>query len=388
MALSVLDSARWYHGLGWSIIPIRNGTKKPAVPWKKYQSERADLDQLKCWFEQDGHTSLAVVLGAVSGNLVCRDFDCLSAFDAWYAEHAEVAKSLPMVNTPRPGRHVYVRCMSQLPTEHQGVGLGEFRAEGAYCLLPPSLNANGKSYEWLKPPGTAIPIVDPVQLGLLSVRHSRHSQLMSLKEDSAVSAVTTAPTVSQEAIQHAICLTLPDGPGQRNAKIFEFARQLKAIPELCGLAAFDLKSHMRLWHAAATPFIKTKAWEESWSDFQNAWSRARIPAGESSFEQLLKNVKSLSIPPCAEEYDQLEVHCLVALCRESQRLVGDAAFFLGARTAGDALGVDKSSAARWLKMLCEDRVLRLVQPGTLNSHQASEYRYIAADLQEVGTASS
>ena len=45
---------------GLSIIPVRSdGTKKPAVAWKQYQTVRADRDQVRAWFRW--------VMGVASG---------------------------------------------------------------------------------------------------------------------------------------------------------------------------------------------------------------------------------------------------------------------------------------------------------------------------------
>jgi putative DNA primase/helicase len=55
---------------GLSIIPIRNdGTKAPAVKWKEFQSSIANPDDIIRWFGPGSQYGIAIVTGAVSGNL-------------------------------------------------------------------------------------------------------------------------------------------------------------------------------------------------------------------------------------------------------------------------------------------------------------------------------
>lgn len=106
----IYEAAKQYACLGWSLIPIKPRTKTPACDWKRYQDARADEDQLCQWFNEGVDRSIAVVMGAVSGDLVCRDFDEMGEYERWAESHPALAKSLPTVATPRPGRHVYFRC--------------------------------------------------------------------------------------------------------------------------------------------------------------------------------------------------------------------------------------------------------------------------------------
>ncbi len=48
---TVLEWALEYHRLSWCVIPIKPGTKKPALrSWKQYQTQRPDKNQLRKWF--------------------------------------------------------------------------------------------------------------------------------------------------------------------------------------------------------------------------------------------------------------------------------------------------------------------------------------------------
>jgi hypothetical protein len=172
--MSVLDEALRYYRRGWCIIPIRLGTKLPACKsWKRYQSVRPDMETIRRWFSTGEPKSLAVVLGEVSGGLVCRDFDDMTAYDRWAAEHPELSKTLPTVETGRPGRHVYCRAdIGQIRQASKSdgaiikLGDGELRG-GGYCLVPPSKHPNGSIYRWIVPLADEIPEIGLFTSGLL-----------------------------------------------------------------------------------------------------------------------------------------------------------------------------------------------------------------------------
>ncbi len=240
-----LDAALSYFRRGWSIIPIQAGTKKAAVPWKRYQAERADEQTVRQWFAS-ASTGIAVVLGAISDGLVCRDFDSLAAYDKWAAGHADLAGALPTVATAR-GRNVYFRPPSaDLRFVDLRLGSppedGEYRGDsGHYCLLPPSIHPSGSVYTWLVPLSAGpVPFVPDVQaVGLLPTRaidrdnreNRVSSPLLYCFSNPQSSSVLSVTSISGDSdVDGAILATLPEAPGRRNRQLFEFARALKAFP--------------------------------------------------------------------------------------------------------------------------------------------------------------
>ena len=83
-----------------------------------------------------------------------------------------------------------------------------------------------------------------------------------------------------------------------------------------------------------------------------------------------------AIPPAAQKYEQSGLRVLVAICRELQRAAGTNPFFLGCRTAGRLLGVDHTTAWRWLWLLKQDGILHVVEKGDHAKRRASRYRYL------------
>ena len=162
-----------YHRRGWSIVPIRAGTKKPpkGFRWRQYQKRRPTEDDLRFWFADRDDLGLAVILGEISGGLVCRDFDDLQSYRRWSRAHGDLARMMPAVATAR-GRHVYFRApvswcvFYDLRPQEEGEYRGDCKH---YCLLPPSPHPGGSEYKWGVPLSEdAVPFIeDVVAAGLL-----------------------------------------------------------------------------------------------------------------------------------------------------------------------------------------------------------------------------
>src|SRR5215469_11543350 len=83
---STLDAALAYLRAGLSIVPVgRDGSKKPTLAWKVYQGELASEEDARLWFGGPSPQGIAVIGGAVSGNLEQIDFDqqAQTVFPAW-----------------------------------------------------------------------------------------------------------------------------------------------------------------------------------------------------------------------------------------------------------------------------------------------------------------
>lgn len=136
---------------GFSPVPVDTHTKRPLVAWRRYQSEAAD--ELTCaGWDQASH-NIGVVCGAVSGRLMCLDFegdfmeraielapDAHVLLTTWSRGYLEA--------TPSGGRHVLVRLEGSGPLEGNrklacdpsGHTLVETRGEGGYVIVAPSRN--------------------------------------------------------------------------------------------------------------------------------------------------------------------------------------------------------------------------------------------------------
>lgn len=91
------------HSYNFSLIPCYTHTKEPALDsWTRWQSERADEDQLARWMDEYPNANIAIATGAVSGVVVLDlDSDEASAL----AEGRGLPETVEALS-PR-GRHLY-----------------------------------------------------------------------------------------------------------------------------------------------------------------------------------------------------------------------------------------------------------------------------------------
>jgi Bifunctional DNA primase/polymerase, N-terminal len=168
---------------GLSVIPIlTDGTKRPAVPWKPYQDRLPTPDELRRWFRRTD-VGLAIIAGDVSEGLEILDFDDGDLFAPW-AEMVDalcpgLLATLPSVQTPSDGRHVYYRCpiiagnqrlAQRLSAEGRPEVTIESRGEGGYAIAPPSPPACHplrQPYVLLQGDLAAIPTITPDERAIL-----------------------------------------------------------------------------------------------------------------------------------------------------------------------------------------------------------------------------
>lgn len=361
----LLHHAQEYAARGWSIIPIKHRSptgKEPAIPsWKQFQAARPGAQALREWFTGRSLDGLAVIAGAVSGGLVCRDFDRLDAYERWGENQPALARSLPTVATAR-GCHVYFRADVGRIIK---LADGELRGRG-YTLLPPSRHPTGHIYRWEVPlPDGPVPAVDSFRERFAT-------------EPLLCGSVASVPPVNDPDVEKAIRETLPDGEGQRNGAIFSFCRTLKAIPALADQPAAALRETVECWHRRALGVIGTKSFDATWSDFRHAWARVRFPKGDDPLALVLQQAMASNPPACAGRYESPEMKLLICVCRELQQLAGDRPFFVSCREAARVLGIpDHKAAWRLLRTLVTDGVLEVIERGTKT--KATRYRYVATD---------
>jgi hypothetical protein len=164
--VSSLDSALDYLGLGWSVLPLVPGEKRPVMPWQALQHEHPRREDVETWFRDCPTCNVGVVTGGVSG-LVVLDVD---------PEHggSESLTRLERRHGPLPptveaatgggGRHLYFAHPGGLMRNRAAVVPGiDLRGDGGYVVAPPSLHPSGRRYQWRQghEPGTLKPAVLP-----------------------------------------------------------------------------------------------------------------------------------------------------------------------------------------------------------------------------------
>src|SRR2546427_3278028 len=136
-----------YLALGFSIIPIKPGSKSPLLDsWKEYSVRRATREEVEGWLAKWPDCGWAIITGKVSGVV---GFDC---------DEASLQPPLPATLTCRTGkgRHYYYRLPPGATVRTHKIeglpGLDTLRGEGSYLIAPPSVHpSTGAIYAWETP---------------------------------------------------------------------------------------------------------------------------------------------------------------------------------------------------------------------------------------------
>lgn len=141
--LSSYDAAKKYLARGFSVIPLLPGSKKPAIPWQKYQTEYATEPDLHEWFVVNKY-QIGIVTGKLSGICVV-DLDSEQAIE--FAKKLGIFDITPRVKTSK-GFHLYFKYKPGLRNFQGRDDLPDIdlRGEGGYVVAPPSVHPSGHIY--------------------------------------------------------------------------------------------------------------------------------------------------------------------------------------------------------------------------------------------------
>jgi putative DNA primase/helicase len=143
----ILESAYKYLDLGFSIIPVALGDKKPIEKWDEFQHRRPTKEEVYSWFSYQTR-NIGIVCGAASNGLVILDFDDLESYRRFYPDSARLERETIVVRTGR-GVHVWFR--SKTPVRSFNVPELSLNviAEGKFAVAPPSRHPNGATYQFV-----------------------------------------------------------------------------------------------------------------------------------------------------------------------------------------------------------------------------------------------
>jgi hypothetical protein len=117
-----MQTARDFLAHGFSVIPIQlDGTKQPVGSWGPYAERFPSDHELQQWFAT-GAAGIGVVCGSISDNLLVIDFDheADELFPRFWTAAQQalpgIVSRLLVVQTPRPGRQVWLRMTSTPPS--------------------------------------------------------------------------------------------------------------------------------------------------------------------------------------------------------------------------------------------------------------------------------
>lgn len=383
MPIDFTPDALRYAVRGWSIIPIRHGEtadthKRPALTsWKQYQTTPPSESEIREWFAKRNLDGLAIILGPVSGDTCCRDFDRAESYHEWAASCPELARTLPTVQTAR-GFHVYFRSTGCSPIT---LSDGELRAHGQYVLLPPSRHPTGRAYEWIVPlPDGELPTVDPVAVGLApSKRDNRGGQGETgttgvAPAGPAVTAPPALPVSLPADIRSQIEAMVPTGRGQHDDCNMRLARLLKLT---FGISIEDARLHFRHWFSLARAHTSEQDEDSAWFKFRRAWEVAMIPLGARPADEAFAIARSNPIPTSiSSRYSNPKIRLLLAAMSILTKNSGGTPFALSCHQVARFLEVTPKTAHEWLRGLSADGVTRCVARGKPGYAGRNAGRYV------------
>lgn len=158
--MSLLNCAINYANNGLSVIPT-DTSKTSIYPWKRFQSTIASEQDIRSMFSNPKAKGIAVICGAVSGNLEVIDIDCKYGinFDDYMAKLLDYSPKLfaklHIIKTRSNGYHIYYKCetiegnqkLAERPATKDEIYanpnakqfvLIETRGEAGYVVAPPS----------------------------------------------------------------------------------------------------------------------------------------------------------------------------------------------------------------------------------------------------------
>lgn len=152
-ATTTAQAALDYLARGWSVIPMFEKAKQPAMAWKVYQRKCASDTTLREWFDDSRNYNVGIVTGVLSG-LVVLDVDPRhggnKSLRELEREHGPLPKTMSSV-TGGGGRHYYFSHPGGEVRNRTNIAPGiDLRGDGGCIVAPPSVHPSGKPYRWVK----------------------------------------------------------------------------------------------------------------------------------------------------------------------------------------------------------------------------------------------
>lgn len=160
----MIEFALEYLQLGYSIFPVcspamgqhshngaacKNTGKRPLIRWETYQTRVPTIDEARQWWTRWPLANIGMPTGRLSGVVV---LDADSGDAKKLAMEQGGVDRTPAVFTGKPGGiHFWLAHpgpeVSNFARKRPGL---DFRGDGGYVLVPPSLHASGARYRWVQ----------------------------------------------------------------------------------------------------------------------------------------------------------------------------------------------------------------------------------------------
>lgn len=148
-----------YAELGYKVVPLWPGEKTP-LPFADTRIPSCEIERVRFWWERCPNANIGIPTGNRYNALIVIDLDVDA--EAGIDGKAQMIRMLEqrglcfpktgVVRTGSGGYHYYFKNVKGIVIRGEknlfpGI---DIRAEGAHVVAPPSVHANGKSYEWIE----------------------------------------------------------------------------------------------------------------------------------------------------------------------------------------------------------------------------------------------
>ena len=141
---SLLEHALQYRKQGYSVIPLGEGSKIPAIDWGPYILEAATTGQIERWWTKKPAANIGLVTGHVSG-IVAVDVDPGADPEVIHRDYPTAM----IASTPRGGFHLFYKYTNGavIQSRTRVRPNVDVRGDGGYVVAAPSV-VGGKAYRW------------------------------------------------------------------------------------------------------------------------------------------------------------------------------------------------------------------------------------------------
>lgn len=133
------------------IIPIPYKEKAAAIKWQEFQSRKPTVGEVTQWFLNEHESNLAVVCGAISGNLVVLDCDSEEKFNELMGiigEKTGCTDFFSWTTIVKTGKGFHIYLKTDQPVKSMKFPALDIKGEGGYVIAPPSIHPSGAAYRF------------------------------------------------------------------------------------------------------------------------------------------------------------------------------------------------------------------------------------------------
>ena len=143
-----LEYALKYNELGWCVIPVEVGSKKPLIKkWTPYQQRQSTSREIREWWEKECDANIGIVTGKISG-LTVIDFDDPEAVKDFETMFGPLPQTF--IQTTGRGCHYFYKYDPRINNKTGIIPKVDFKSEGGYIIVAPSRysGVNIIEYSW------------------------------------------------------------------------------------------------------------------------------------------------------------------------------------------------------------------------------------------------